>query len=152
MIERTCLRTAAIQRAALAATALIALAGAASAQDKPAAAPGPIVKTLLQATATADGKAFAYPEGTPLVTARLVELPPGGEIIRHRHAVSPFIYILEGELTIASDSMPTQVYKAGDSYIEQAAWHSGRNLGDKPMRLLSVYPSAEGVALSERPQ
>lgn len=151
MIVRNCLPTVAILRTALAAAALLALAGGAAAQDKPAA-PGPIVKTLLQATTTADGKAFAYPGGTPLVTARLVELPPGGEIIRHRHAVSPFIYILEGELTIASDNMPTQVYKTGDSYIEQAAWHSGRNLSDRPVRLLSVYPSAEGVALSERPQ
>ncbi|TWA59717.1 quercetin dioxygenase-like cupin family protein [Azospirillum brasilense] len=152
MIVKDRLRMVATRSAAALATAtLFALAGGASAQDKPAA-PGPIVKTLLQATATADGKAFAYPDGKPLVTARLVELPPGGEIIRHRHAVSPFVYILEGELTIASDSMPTQVYKAGDSYIEQAAWHSGRNLGATPVRLLSVYPSAEGVALSERPQ
>lgn len=71
MIVRIRLRTAAIHRAALATATLIALAGGASAQDKPAA-PGPIVKTLLQATTTADGKAFAYPDGKPLVTARQI--------------------------------------------------------------------------------
>ena len=129
---------------------LMMSASVAQAAD-PAPAPGPIAKTLLESTTTGDGQPLAYPSGKPLITARLVELPPGGEIVRHRHPMPLFVYILEGELTIVGDDLPVRRFKAGDAFMELSVWHRGRNEGDKPMRLLSVYSGAEGLPLSERP-
>ncbi|WP_448207049.1 cupin domain-containing protein [Azospirillum sp. sgz302134] len=134
----------------LAAGILAAASGTAMAQDK-AAAPGPVAKTLLEATTSSDGVPLAYPTGKPQITARLVELPPGGEIVRHRHPMPLFVYIVEGELTINGDGLEPRRYKAGDAYMELATWHRGTNETDKPVRLLSVYSGAEGLPLSERP-
>ncbi len=112
--------------------------------------PGPIVKTLIEATTTGDGQPLVYPTGKPLITSRLVEIPPGGEIPRHRHPTPLFAYILEGELTIHGDGLPPRRFKAGDAFMELAGWHAGRNETSAPVRLLSVYSGAVGIPLSER--
>jgi len=135
-------------RGAMAAALLLAAVPTAWAESP---ALQPIAKTLLQATTTGDGEPLVYPPGQALITARLVEVPPGVKIATHRHPMPLFVYILDGELTITGDGMPARRFKAGDAFMEVAAWHQGQNNGDVPVRLLSVYSGAEGLPLSEKP-
>lgn len=143
----------AVTRSALTAILLLAVTPMAWASDSSPVPPPalPIVKVLLQSSVTGDGQPLVYPTGTPRITSRLVEIPPGAETGRHRHPVPLFAYILEGELIVKADDQPPRHFKAGDAFMETAAWHTGRNESDKPVRLLSVYAGAEGVPLSIKP-
>lgn len=94
----------------------------------------------------------AYPDGTPKVTAAIVELPPGGETGWHTHDVPLFAYILEGELVVDYGEKGTKVYRQGDSLLEAMNWpHNGINKGDVPVKIMAVYignetlPNAEPV-------
>lgn len=142
-----------VTRGALAAILLLAAAPMAGASDPLSAPPpsAPTAKVLLQSSVTGDGQPLVYPTGTPQITSRLVEIPPGGETGRHSHPVPLFAYILEGELVIKADDQPPRHFKAGDAFMEIAAWHTGRNETDKPVRLLSVYAGAQGVPLANKP-
>ena len=133
----------------MAGLALVALALPGRAAEP--VAPVAIFTTLLQATTNVDGVPLVYPAGTPQVTARLVEIPPGGETGRHRHPTLLFAYILEGEVTVTCDNQPTRRFKAGDAFLETADWHNGHNDGARPVRLLAVYLGAEGVPLAVKP-
>jgi len=108
----------------------------------------PIAKLLLKTTTTGDGIPLVYPTGEAMVTARLVEIPPGGETGWHRHPIPLFAYILEGEMTIIPDGAPPKHFKAGEAFMETAGWHNGRNEGDVPVRLLSVYSGAVDIPLA----
>lgn len=120
-------------------------ATAAPAQDKPTASSVPLLKT----TTTGDGVPLVYPAGTPEITARITTFPPGAETSMHRHGQPLFGYLLEGELTIYPEGQEPRRFKAGDAFMETAAWHVGRNEGSIPARLLAVYSGAEGLPLSE---
>jgi quercetin dioxygenase-like cupin family protein len=108
----------------------------------------PSATVILKTTTTGDGVPLVYPTGQAMVTARVVEIPVGGETGWHRHPTPLFAYILEGEMTIVPDGAPPKHFKAGEGFMETAGWHNGRNEGDKPVRLLSVYPGAVDVPLS----
>lgn len=119
----------------------------------PVRADGPpaVATLLLKATTNVDGLPLVYPAGTPQVTARIVEIPPGGETGRHRHPTPLFAYILDGEVTITVDGQSPRRFKAGDALMETAGWHNGRNEGERPVRLLAVYLGAEGTPLAIKP-
>ncbi|MBY0429740.1 MAG: cupin domain-containing protein [Rhodospirillales bacterium] len=108
-------------------------------------------KVLLQTTNTGDGFPLVYPSGAAMITSRLVEIPPGTETGRHRHIVPLFAYMLEGELTVISDTSPPRRFKAGEAFMETSEWHNGRNEGKKPVRLISVYSGAVDIPLSVKP-
>lgn len=139
---------------ALAAIAGLAMLGlvvpvTASAQTASATPPTSMATVLLKSTTTGDGVPLVYPTGTPEITARHVVFPPGSATPLHRHPIPLFAYMLEGELTITTEGEAPRVYKAGDAFMETSGWHIGRNLTDKPARLLSVYSGAVGMPLSE---
>lgn len=140
--------TGSFRRGALAAALMLVAAPTVWAADAP---PAPTVTTLVQASTTGDGQPLAYPAGTPQITARIVEIPPGGETGRHRHTIPLFAYMLEGELVVTPDDQPPRHFKPGDAFMEVAAWHNGRNESDKPARLLAVYAGAEGTPLATKP-
>lgn len=131
--------------AAFSAALLAVLAAPVSAQDKPATSSVPLLKT----TTTGDGVPLVYPTGTPEITARITTFPPGAETVMHRHPQPLFGYLLEGELTIYPEGQEPRRFKAGDAFMETAAWHVGRNEGSVPARLLAVYSGAQGLPLSE---
>lgn len=140
--------------AGMAVAALVSLAAPAQAQPAetpPVVAPAVKAQVLLSSRTTGDGQPLVYPTGEPLITSRVVEIPPGGETGRHRHLVPLFAYILEGELTIHPDDAPPRRFKAGEGFMETAGWHNGRNETDRPVRLLSVYSGAVDVPLSVKP-
>lgn len=103
----------------------------------PAAAhdPGDVVTTHFeQAIPNIPGKTL---------TAQIVDYPPGGTSVPHRHADSSFIfaYVLSGEIESKVNDGPTQIYRAGESWHEPpASSHPvSRNVSKtKPARLLAV--------------
>jgi quercetin dioxygenase-like cupin family protein len=78
------------------------------------------------------------------LTALIVDYPPGGASIPHRHADSSFIfaYVLSGEIESKVNDGPTQIYRAGESWHEPPASNHlvSRNVSKtKPARLLAVF-------------
>lgn len=134
---------------------LLILGGPAAGHDHPGqlaeGAPAPTSTLLLESSTHGDGVPIAYPTGTPLITARITEIPPGAATPRHRHTIPLFVYMLEGELTLHGEDGSTRRVKQGDAFMEATDWHFGRNEGLATVRLLAVYPGAVGVPLSIRP-
>lgn len=124
---------------------------AAPAQEMPAPASDyeTLLTSVLSTGTTIIGQDIAYPEGAPNVTAAIVTLEPGASTGWHEHVVPLFGYILEGELTVDYGGKGTNVYTAGDGFMEAMNWpHNGANLGDAPVTLIAVYMGAEGLANS----
>lgn len=139
----------------LSVTALLIAGGPAVAHDGPGqvaeGAPAPTSTLLLESSTHGDGVPIVYPTGTPLITARITDIPPGAATPRHRHTIPLFVYMLEGELTLHGEDGSTRLVKQGDAFMEATDWHFGRNEGTATVRLLAVYPGAVGVPLSIRP-
>ncbi|MEY9626234.1 cupin domain-containing protein [Sinorhizobium fredii] len=114
-----------------------ACAALAIATAMPAAAhdPGDVVTTHFeQAIPNIPGKTL---------TAQIVDYPPGGASVPHRHADSSFIfaYVLSGEIESKVNDGQTQIFRAGDSWHEPPASNHvvSRNASKtKPARLLAI--------------
>ena len=124
----------------LALVSVASLGGAAWAQSS-----GLNVTTILQASTTPAGQPIQFPLFRNQLTARLVEIAPGGQVGRHMHPVPVLVYILEGELTVEADGQPARTYKAGQGGVEvMNIWHNGLNRGAVPVKFLVVYTGEEG--------
>ncbi|MDI7864656.1 cupin domain-containing protein [Rhizobiaceae bacterium n13] len=78
------------------------------------------------------------------LTALVVDYPPGGASVPHRHADSAFIfaYVLSGAIESKVNDGQTQTFRAGESWYEPpAARHLvSRNASKtEPARLLAVF-------------
>lgn len=113
--------------------------------------PTPQSWILLQSTTHSNGVPIVYPTGTPQVTVRITEIPPGVDTGVHNHPIPLVTYMLAGELTIRGVSGAVHVYKEGDAFVETAEFHHGANEGKKPVRLLAVYAGEVGAPLSIKP-
>lgn len=113
--------------------------------------PAPRSTVLLQTTTHANGAPIVYPTGTPQVTVRVTEIPPGVDTGVHNHPIPLITYILAGELTIREVTGAAYVYKKGEAFVETAEFHHGVNEGKEPVRLLAVYPGEVGAPLSIKP-
>lgn len=99
-----------------------------------------LLTPLLESGVDVLGTPLDYPDGTPEVTAAIVELPPGAETGWHRHEVPLFAYVLEGAFTVDYGEHGTKTYRAGDGVLEAMdVPHNGQNSGNVPVRLLAVY-------------
>ena len=109
-----------------------------------------LLTPLFEGDETIIGQPFAYPDGTPNVTAAIVTIPPGNETGWHTHHVPLFVYILEGEVSVDYGSKGVKVYHAGDSFMEAMDWqHNATNKTDTPMKILAVYMGEEGAGNAE---
>src|SRR5574341_545909 len=124
----------------LALVSVASLGGAAWAQSS-----GLNVTTILQASTTPAGQPIQFPLFRNQLTARLVEIAPGGQVGRHMHPVPVLVYILEGEVTVEADGQPPRTYKAGQAGVEvMNIWHNGLNRGAVPVKFLVIYAGEEG--------
>jgi quercetin dioxygenase-like cupin family protein len=78
------------------------------------------------------------------LTAVVVNYPPGGKSLSHRHAPSAFIYafVLSGAIRTAFGPDDPKVYQAGDSFYEEPGAHhtvSENASRTKPASLLAVF-------------
>ena len=63
-----------------------------------------------------------------------VTLAPGGTEGRHTHPGALIGRILEGELTLEQEGLPTRTYRAGESaVIDAGRVHEGKNHGKVPV-------------------
>lgn len=103
----------------------------------------PPLDLLLQQSVTVIGQPFAYPAGTPTITAAVVTMVPGQQTGWHHHDAPLVGYILEGEVTVDYGPDGTRTYRAGDAFIEAFQTpHNGTNTGDVPVRILAVFAGA----------
>jgi quercetin dioxygenase-like cupin family protein len=138
------------KRAALLLTLLLCVAAIGSAAW--AQATGLKVTTILQTSTTPAGDAIQFPLFRNQVTARVVEIAPGGQVGRHMHPIPVFVYIMEGELTVEADGQPARTYKAGQGAVEVVnTWHNGLNRGTAPVKFLVVYTGEEGKPTTVTP-
>jgi quercetin dioxygenase-like cupin family protein len=96
------------------------------------------VQPLLQTTLNSLGQAIAYPhDGTPEVTALLVEMAPGEETGWHQHPVPLLGYLLAGELTVYQITGEKRVVRTGEVSLESVdVVHNGVNEGAVPLKMI----------------
>jgi quercetin dioxygenase-like cupin family protein len=78
------------------------------------------------------------------LVAVVVNYPPGGKSLPHRHAKSAFIYahVLTGTIRSVVGSEPAKVYRAGESFYEEPGAHHqvSENASEtEPASLLAVF-------------
>jgi quercetin dioxygenase-like cupin family protein len=96
------------------------------------------VQPLLKTAVNSLGQAIAYPaNGTPEVTALLVEMAPGEETGWHSHPVPLLGYLLEGELTVYQITGEKRVVRTGEVSLESVGViHNGANKGPVPVKMI----------------
>jgi quercetin dioxygenase-like cupin family protein len=96
------------------------------------------VLPLLRTTTNSLGQAIAYPaDGTPEVTAILVEMAPGQETGWHKHPVPLLGYLLAGELTVYQITGEKRVVRTGEVSLESVGVvHNGINEGATPLKMI----------------
>jgi quercetin dioxygenase-like cupin family protein len=77
------------------------------------------------------------------LVSRIIDYPPGGRSVSHRHARSAFIYayVLSGLIRSQVDDEPARVYRPGETWFESPGAHHrvSENASDtEPARLLAV--------------
>jgi quercetin dioxygenase-like cupin family protein len=77
------------------------------------------------------------------LVSRVIDYPPGGGSVPHRHARSAFIhaYVLLGQIRSQVDDEPPRVYGPGEMWLESPGAHHrvSENASDtEPARLLAV--------------
>jgi quercetin dioxygenase-like cupin family protein len=122
---------------------------------EPAPPTGPVgfkIAQILETTTTAAGQPIRFPQGENQITSFIIELAPGGQVGRHVHPVPLFSYILEGTLTVEVEGHAPRTFRAGEGFVDVVnLWHNGRNLGDRPVRLLVVFAGEKGTPTAIRP-
>ena len=108
---------------------------------------------VLKKSETITGQPIRYPTTkNPEVSSVLVTIKAGGESGRHKHPVSPHIYVIEGQVTIEFDDGKRQQFKAGEAFLEAVdTWHNAKNLSKTPLKMLVVFFGAKGQKTLIRP-
>jgi quercetin dioxygenase-like cupin family protein len=109
---------------------------------------------IFKGTATVAGQKIEYLKtDKPEVVSLLIELEPGGEVGRHRHFVSGYVYVMEGTITVEMEDGTRHEFQAGQSFLESTnLWHNAKNLGKTPVKLLAVIFGEEGKSNIIRPE
>lgn len=83
---------------------------------------------------------------TPEITSSIMTIAPGASTAWMTHPVPTYIYVLEGTLTVVFAEGPSQVFGAGQAFLQtQTKWHHGRNDGKGVVRFLAVSCGGRGV-------
>ena len=98
----------------------------------------PGATTLLGTTINSLGQPIVYPgDGTPEVTALLVEMAAGEETGWHKHPVPLLGYLLAGELTVYQITGEKRVVRTGEVSLESVGViHRGVNEGAVPLKMI----------------
>ena len=103
-----------------------------------------LLTPLLETETDIIGQPIVYPSGTPKVTSAIVVIPPGEDTGWHTHEVPLLVHVLDGTVTVDYGDKGTNVYEAGETFMEAMNWlHNGINKGDVPVRILVVYMGSE---------
>jgi len=102
--------------------------------------------TLLETTKSWNGDILPeYPEGQPKITILKAIIPGHSKLELHKHTVINAAILLDGELTVVSETNDSLLIKAGDVFTELVnTWHYGINDSAKPAELIIFYAGIEG--------
>jgi len=105
------------------------------------------MQVLLQTTVNSLGQPITYPrDGTPEVTALLIEMAPGEETRWHQHPVPLLGYILAGELTVYQITGEKRIVRAGEVSLESVGVaHRGVNEGTVPCKMIVFVVGVKGL-------
>ena len=104
------------------------------------------VTKLIETDTSWEKTKIIYPKGDAKITALVVEMQPQAKIQMHYHEVPSFGYILEGKITVQSESGDIQTFSKGDVVIEMInKKHSGVNPGDKVTKFIVFYMGTEDL-------
>lgn len=111
----------------------------------------PVTSTqILQTTTSWNQHDIQYPSEAEEITALHIEFAPGAETPWHRHPVPSLAYIISGELEVTVKDGKKKTFKSGDAFAEVInTWHSGKNIGDEPVKLVVFYVGEKGMKLTE---
>jgi quercetin dioxygenase-like cupin family protein len=102
----------------------------------------------IEYTMTIAGESLSYPSTpNPVVLTNVLTIQPGVVTDWMVHPVQPFLYVLEGTLTVefAADGS-RHTFNAGQGFLQtRCHWHRGRNDGETAVRLLGIFIGAEDV-------
>ena len=104
------------------------------------------VTKLIETDTSWEKTKIIYPKGDAKITALVVEMQPQAKIQMHYHEVPSFGYILEGKITVQSESGDIQTFSKGDVVIEMInKKHSGVNPGDTVTKFIVFYMGTEDL-------
>ena len=96
---------------------------------------------------TNTGQAIQYPTTTtPEIIGRLMVFQPGEDTGWHQHQVPTYTHVVEGTLTIEFEDGTQKAYHTGTGLLDAMdAWHTGKNIGTTPLKIVVVILGAEGT-------
>ena len=104
------------------------------------------VTKLIETDTSWEKTKIIYPKGDAKITALVVEMQPQAKMQMHYHEVPSFGYILEGKITVQSESGDIQTFSKGDVVIEMInKKHSGVNPGDEVTKFIVFYMGTEDL-------
>ncbi len=104
------------------------------------------VTKLIETDTSWEKTKIIYPNGDSKITALLVEMQPQAKMQMHYHEVPSFGYILEGKITVQSESGDIRTFSKGDVVIEMInKKHSGVNPGDSVTKFIVFYMGTEDL-------
>jgi len=104
------------------------------------------VTKLIETDTSWEKTKIIYPNGDAKITALVVEMQPQAKMQMHYHEVPSFGYILEGKITVQSESGDIKTFSKGDVVIEMInKKHSGVNPGDKVTKFIVFYMGTEDL-------
>lgn len=94
------------------------------------------ITPLLTTTRTASGQPIRVPMHPELIAA-IYDIAPGVTLPIHEHPYPRYAYVLAGKIDVTVEGGNIYHYQEGDFFAEVVnQWHSGRNIGTTPVRLL----------------
>lgn len=116
-------------------------------------APKVSVQPLAHTSTTVTGEKIVVPQN-PDVMASIATFPPGATLPVHKHPYPHYAYVLQGALTVYNvDTGKSFVAKTGDFVVEtNANWHTGKNEGKIPVKLLVIDQLPAGVTSNMTPK
>lgn len=111
-------------------------------------------KVLIKTSSSWDGSALpGYPKGKPEINILEITIPPKTKLPVHKHPEINAGVLLEGELTVKTESGKVLHLKAGDPIVETVnTWHYGENDGNKPAKIIVFYAGITGKSLTIKRQ
>ena len=98
------------------------------------------IENLIDSSSSWNGYPITYPIGAAKITSMLVQMDPGAKTPNHFHQVPSFGYILQGEITVVSETLEEKKFIQGDVVIELInKTHYGYNSGSEPVKFIVFY-------------
>lgn len=99
-----------------------------------------VVTPILSTTTTVSGQPIVLPQGDVEFVSAMYEVQPGATLPAHKHPFPRYGYMLSGNLSVTNlETGRTIDFEPGDVIVEATdQWHTARNTGSEPVRLLVI--------------